>query len=96
MPRPLVSAAVAAGAAAAAAGSGGGRTGGHWVAACPIQEAASWGWTSAERPPLKPDSGERERDEVLILRILCNKNISINIVTWSNLKSEKRFQFWGI
>lgn len=63
MPQPLVSAAVAAGAAVGAAGSGGGQTGGRLVAACPTEEAASWGWTSAERPPLTPDSKERgERD----------------------------------
>lgn len=59
MPQPLVSAAAAAGAAVAAAGSGDGQTGGHLVAACPTQGAASWGWISAERPPLTPDSRER-------------------------------------
>lgn len=64
MPRPLVSAAAAAEAAAAAAGSGGGWTGGHWVAACPMQGATSWGWTPAERPPQKPDSGGGEKDDV--------------------------------
>lgn len=64
MPRPLVSAAVAAGAAVGAAGSGGGQTGGHLVAACPTQGAASWGWTSAERPPLNPDTRERREREM--------------------------------
>lgn len=45
VPRQLVSVAAAAGAAAAAAGSGGGWTAGRQAAACPIQAAASWGWT---------------------------------------------------
>ncbi len=67
VPQPLVSAAAAAGAAVGAAGSGGGQTGGHLVAALLMQGAASWGWTSAERPPLKPDNRERrESDEVNI------------------------------
>lgn len=57
VPQPPVSVVAAAGAAAAATGSGGGRTGGHQAAGCPTQGAASWGWTSVERPPLKPDSG---------------------------------------
>lgn len=48
VPQPLVSAVVVAGVAAAAAGSGGGRTEGHQEATCQIQEAASWGWISAE------------------------------------------------
>lgn len=54
VPQPLVSAAAAAGVAAGAAGSGGGQTGGHLVEVCQMQGAASWGWTSAKRPPLKP------------------------------------------
>lgn len=54
MQRPLVSAAAAAGAAAAAAGSGDGLTGGHWAATRPMQGGASWDWTSAETPLLKP------------------------------------------
>ncbi len=63
MPQPPASAAVAAAAAAGAAGSGGGLTGGHLVAACLMQGAAFWGWTSAERPPLKPVSEmKRERE----------------------------------
>lgn len=61
MLRPLASAAVAAGAAAGAAGSGGGPTAGRLVAACPMRGAASWGWTSAERPHLEPESRDRER-----------------------------------
>lgn len=60
--QPLVSAVVAAGAAVGAVGSGGGPTRGHLVAARPMQGAASWGWTSAERPPLKP--GTRKRREM--------------------------------
>lgn len=63
MPQPLVSAAAAAEAAAAGAGSGGGWTGGHWVAACPMQGATSSGYTPAKRPPQKPDSGERKKDD---------------------------------
>ena len=63
MPRPLVSAAVAAVAAVGAAGSGGGQTGGHPVAACPRQGAASWGWTSAGRPLLKADGRKRRNKE---------------------------------
>lgn len=59
VPQPPVSVVVAAGAAAAAAGFGGGWTGGRQAAACLTQGAASWGWTSAERPPLKPDSEEK-------------------------------------
>lgn len=61
MPQLLVSAAVAAGVAAGAAGSGGGQTGGHLEAACQTQGAASWGWKSAERARLKPETRERER-----------------------------------
>lgn len=63
MPQPLVSAAAAAEAAAATAGSGGGWTGGRWVAACPMQGAASSGYTPEERLPQRPDSGEREKDD---------------------------------
>lgn len=61
VPQPLVSAAVAAGAAVGAAGSGGAQTGGRLVGACLMEAAASWGWRSAERPPLKP---ERERENI--------------------------------
>lgn len=66
MLQPLVSAAVAAGAAAGAVGSGGGQTGGPLAGACPMRGATSWGWTSAERPPLKADTKDRETDEVNI------------------------------
>lgn len=59
VPQPLVSVAVAAGVAAGAVGSGGGQTEGHPVEVCPMRGAASWGWTSAERPPLKSDSRKR-------------------------------------
>lgn len=52
--RPLGSAAAAAGAAAAAAASGGGLRGGHRGAARQTQGGASWDWTSAETPLLKP------------------------------------------
>lgn len=62
MPQPLVSAAVAAGAAAGAVGSDGGQRGGPLVAVCLMRGAASWGWTSTERPLLKPDTRDRERE----------------------------------
>lgn len=64
VPQPLVSAAVVAGVAAAAAGSGGGRTGGHQEATCPMQEAASWGWTSAKSALQKAGSRERKGTEM--------------------------------
>lgn len=59
MLQPLVSAAAAAGAAVEAAGSGGGWTGEHSVAAWLMQGAASWDWTSSERPPLKAEQESR-------------------------------------
>lgn len=63
MPQLLVSAAAAAEAAVGAVGSDGGQTEGRLAGVCPMQGAASWGWLSAGRPPLKPDTRKREKEK---------------------------------
>lgn len=62
MLQPPASAAAAAGAAAAAVASGGRWTGARRAGARSMPGAASWGWTPAETPPLKP-----ERETLLLL-----------------------------